>query len=285
MDLGGTIYRLRTEHNLSQGDLAEALGVSRQSVSKWETGGSVPDLDKLVKLSQLFGVSLDELVLDRKPPCEEAPREDPPPPVTVVVQRERTPGRKVAGVILLCMAFLVLLLLTAMGGLLTGLVLALPFLLCAAICFLARRRSGLWCAWTMYYLADVYLICFTGLRWRFLFVPATYAYYSGAHFISAAVQITFMLALIAATARSFRNAPLPTARRNKLLLLAGAAGVVVGPYLLSLLTTALYRAGVHWAVTPLSALQDLLALYLAAAVVTGAVRMWRTRRTEKSENQ
>ena len=87
------------------------------------------------------------------------------------------------------MAFLVLLLLTAVGGLLTGLVLALPFLLCAAICFLARRRPGLWCAWTMYSLADVYLICFTGLRWRFLFVPATYAYYSGAHFISAAVQI------------------------------------------------------------------------------------------------
>ena len=270
---------------MSQGDLAEALGVSRQSVSKWETGGSVPDLEKLVKLSQLFGVSLDELVLDRKPPCEEAPREDPPPPVTVVVQRERTPGRKVVGVILLCMAFLVLLLLTAMGGLLTGLVLALPFLLCAAICFLARRRPGLWCAWTLYSLADVYLIYFTSLRWRFLFVPATYAYYSGAHFISAAVQITFMLALIAATARSFRNAPLPAARRNKLLLLAGAAGVVVGPYLLSLLTTALYRAGVHWAVMPLSALQDLLALYLAAAVVTGAVRMWRTRRTEKSENQ
>ena len=276
MDLGGTIYRLRTEHNLSQGDLAEALGVSRQSVSKWETGGSVPDLDKLVKLSQLFGVSLDELVLDRKPPYEEAPPQEAPqeapPPVTVVVQRERTPGRKVAGVVLLCMAFLVLLLLTAMGGPLEGLV-------------LARRRSGLWCAWTMYYLADVYLICFTGLRWRFLFVPATYAYYSGAHFISAAVQIALMLALIAATARSFRNAPLPATRRNKLLLLAGAAGVVVGPYLLSLLTTALYRAGVHWAVTPLSALQDLLALYLAAAVVTGAVRMWRTRRTEKSENQ
>ena len=72
MDLSGTIYRLRTERNLSQGDLAEALGVSRQSVSKWETGGSVPDLDKLVKLSQLFGVSLDELVLDRKPPYEAA---------------------------------------------------------------------------------------------------------------------------------------------------------------------------------------------------------------------
>lgn len=290
MDLGDTIYRLRTERNLSQGDLAEAVGVSRQSVSKWETGASVPDLDKLVKLSQLFGVSLDELVLDRKPPREEAPledapRADPPPPVTVVVQRERTPGRKVAGVILLCMAFLVLLLLTAMGGLLTGLVLALPFLLCAAICFLVRRRPGLWCAWAMYSLADGYLFYFTGLRWRFLFLPATYAYYSGAHFISAAVQITLMLALIAATARSFRDTPLPATRRNKLLLLAGAAAVVIGPHLLSPLTTALFTAGAHWAVTPLSILQDLLALYLAAAVVTGAVRMWRTRRAEKFENQ
>ena len=38
MNLGETIYRLRTERNMSQGDLAEALEVSRQSISKWETG-------------------------------------------------------------------------------------------------------------------------------------------------------------------------------------------------------------------------------------------------------
>ncbi|MDD4570688.1 MAG: helix-turn-helix transcriptional regulator [Tepidanaerobacteraceae bacterium] len=52
---------LRTEHRLSQGDLAEKMGVSRQSVSKWETGSSVFDLDKLVALSELFDVSLDTL--------------------------------------------------------------------------------------------------------------------------------------------------------------------------------------------------------------------------------
>lgn len=46
------------EKRLSQGDLAEVLEVSRQSVSKWETDSSVPDLDKLIKLSQLFGVTL-----------------------------------------------------------------------------------------------------------------------------------------------------------------------------------------------------------------------------------
>ena len=62
MSLGTNISRLRAEHHLSQGDLAEALTVSRQSVSKWETDSSVPDLDKLVKLSQVFGVTLDELV-------------------------------------------------------------------------------------------------------------------------------------------------------------------------------------------------------------------------------
>ena len=41
MHIGETIYRLRTEAGLSQSDLAEALGVSRQSISKWETGGSL----------------------------------------------------------------------------------------------------------------------------------------------------------------------------------------------------------------------------------------------------
>ena len=48
MSLGTNISRLRAEHHLSQGDLAEALTVSRQSVSKWETDSSVPDLGKLV---------------------------------------------------------------------------------------------------------------------------------------------------------------------------------------------------------------------------------------------
>lgn len=62
MSLGNNIYQLRTGRGLSQGDLADALQVSRQSISKWEVGGAVPDLDKLLALSDLFGVTLDELV-------------------------------------------------------------------------------------------------------------------------------------------------------------------------------------------------------------------------------
>lgn len=67
MSLGNNIYQLRTGRGLSQGDLADALQVSRQSISKWEVGGAVPDLDKLLALSDLFGVTLDELVRGEVP--------------------------------------------------------------------------------------------------------------------------------------------------------------------------------------------------------------------------
>lgn len=62
MSLGENIIRLRGEKNLSQERLAAELEVSRQAVSKWETNTSVPELDKLLRMSELFGVTLDELV-------------------------------------------------------------------------------------------------------------------------------------------------------------------------------------------------------------------------------
>lgn len=62
MTLGEKIYRLRTEQGFSQETLGEKLGVSRQSVSKWETDQSVPELDKVVAISTIFGVSTDYLL-------------------------------------------------------------------------------------------------------------------------------------------------------------------------------------------------------------------------------
>ncbi|MBE6871761.1 MAG: helix-turn-helix transcriptional regulator [Ruminococcaceae bacterium] len=56
------IYELRRKSGLSQEQLAERVGVSRQSISKWESGVSTPELDKLIALSECFGVTLDELV-------------------------------------------------------------------------------------------------------------------------------------------------------------------------------------------------------------------------------
>lgn len=62
MNLGENIFRFRTKCNLSQGDLANELGVSRQSVSKWENNSSTPELDKLMKMAGVFGITLDALV-------------------------------------------------------------------------------------------------------------------------------------------------------------------------------------------------------------------------------
>ena len=64
MVLGEKIALLRKQKGWSQEDLAERLDISRQSVSKWESGTSVPDLDKIIKVSELFQVSTDFLLKD-----------------------------------------------------------------------------------------------------------------------------------------------------------------------------------------------------------------------------
>lgn len=62
MELSEKIQRLRKARGLSQEGLAHEMGVSRQSVSKWESAQSVPDVEKIVALSDFFGVSTDYLL-------------------------------------------------------------------------------------------------------------------------------------------------------------------------------------------------------------------------------
>lgn len=66
MNINEKIYSLRKENNLSQEELAGRLNVSRQTVSKWELGESTPDFDKIVPLCEIFGISTEELLRDRK---------------------------------------------------------------------------------------------------------------------------------------------------------------------------------------------------------------------------
>lgn len=62
MDLGNSLFRARKTSGLSQEDVAEKLGVSRQTVSKWETGETVPDIRQSKRMAVLYHVSLDELI-------------------------------------------------------------------------------------------------------------------------------------------------------------------------------------------------------------------------------
>ena len=64
MRLGNAINKLRNDAHLSQEQFATLFGVSQQSVQKWENGDSVPELNKIIRISKHFGVSLDALILE-----------------------------------------------------------------------------------------------------------------------------------------------------------------------------------------------------------------------------
>ena len=65
MNLADKIIQLRKKKGWSQEELAEMINVTRQSVSKWESRASMPDLDKIVRLSEIFGVTVDYLLKKR----------------------------------------------------------------------------------------------------------------------------------------------------------------------------------------------------------------------------
>ena len=61
MKLSENLKRIRKENNLSQEQLAEKLGVSRQAVSKWESGQSYPEMDKVIQICKTFNFNMDEI--------------------------------------------------------------------------------------------------------------------------------------------------------------------------------------------------------------------------------
>lgn len=66
MKINEKIYSLRKKAGLSQEELADKLNVSRQTISKWELGDSTPDFDKIVPLCNIFGITTEELLRDKK---------------------------------------------------------------------------------------------------------------------------------------------------------------------------------------------------------------------------
>lgn len=62
INLAENLKKIRKEHNLSQEQLAEQLGVSRQSVSKWESNQAYPEMDKVIQLAKMFNLNVDDLL-------------------------------------------------------------------------------------------------------------------------------------------------------------------------------------------------------------------------------
>lgn len=242
MNLGETIYRLRTEKNLSQGDLAEKLEVSRQSVSKWENNSAIPDLEKIVKLSEIFEVSLDELVKGEEIPYRNTVLAD-----MSQVKTEATGflPRKIAGTILLCMAFFVVMFFLVAGGGLGGIIFALPFLSCGILCFVLKKNVSLWCAWDVYVLFDIFMSYATGIsRANVLYTFQWTSHMNYMRLAFAWFLVLSLTAMIVITALRLGKKPFVSRQKGRNRLIA-AWGVVLLIQLMS------YAVAMLWEYTGL----------------------------------
>lgn len=233
MTLGKKISALRDQHKMSQGDLAAKMSVSRQSISKWETDTSVPELDKLIQLCEVFHITLDELVKgDVPPPHEENENADheykaPAQPIKVVVQ-ESSNTQKIIGVILLCFGAVIMLLLTLLGGVLSGLLFSSPFVLCGIICMVFKRNVVLWCAWALLFAVNVYLRYATGISWhltRFTMIFEPSMNYMRLAF--AWIELLCYGAIVVVTVLRFRKKPLEPTKKTYTLLAVGCVALVL----------------------------------------------------------
>ncbi len=238
MTLGETIRSIRSEKGMSQGDLADALDVSRQSVSKWETDASVPELDKLVKMCDLFGVTMDELVrgVKKEEIPEPEPETQPKPEPTWTepeIHRNETqkPPHQLAGIILLCTGAVITLLLTVLGSLFGGLLYASPFLLCGLICLNCRCHVGLKCAWAVYFAVDLFMAYGTAVNRRVIYRTFNYAA-SDNYFILLLswIMVLLLLGLMAWTVFAHRKDELYSIRQViPGLILLGASMICAIP--------------------------------------------------------
>ncbi len=195
--LGERIYKYRTERGLSQLELSELLDVSRQSISKWETDGAVPELSKLVKMAEIFGISLDTLVLGKADEArEEVIKEEPAPAAPIAEIRERSRikigfGFTFLGVGIL-LSFLILLL---AGDFLAALIVFVPFGVSAFFCLKQFRHAALWCFESWYCWIAAYFYYATGSHWN-AWLPRL-IYFSSFRFdIQIIISLTFFLLLV-----------------------------------------------------------------------------------------
>lgn len=133
---------------------------------------------------------------------------------TAVVHPPRE-TRKVVGTILLCFGALIGILSMLFAGTLVGFLLALPLFACGAICLTVKHRTGLWCAWALYLLVELYLRYATGLTWTTIFL--TLRWTAEMNYIRLAIawgQALCLLALLLGTLRSYRTLLLHGGRRQ-----------------------------------------------------------------------
>jgi len=277
MSLGQNIHRLRVRQNMSQGDLADALGVSRQSISKWETDGAVPELEKLIRLSAIFGVTLDELVHGEQAAPQPGPEPTPPPPPSPPEAPVSSAPYRRAGFVLLALAALVMLGCTLLGGAVLGIIFAIPFVIVGLLCMVIKSHPFLWVFWTLLFLADIFLRYSTGLSWGTIRLTPYWSYeMNWFRLFIAWVQFGCTLLMTLSTAFALRKKPLELTGASRSRYICGWLGLVVIALLMRLVAYTVSFNVPLWRL--LSYILDWCRIGLFTVMLSATVRWRRTRK-------
>ena len=195
-------------------------------MSKWETDASIPELDKLLRLAELFGVTLDELAKGESAQPEaargEVPDKESAGAYTAAAPQARRETRQIVGTILLCFGALIGILIMLFAGTLAGFILALPLFVCGTICLTVRQRTGLWCAWAMYLMVELYLRFAAGVVAGNIFLTFSRLFRLNPMRLAMSWSVALaLLTLVACTLRSYRTLTLRWERRSIALLTIG----------------------------------------------------------------
>ncbi|MBE6789991.1 MAG: helix-turn-helix transcriptional regulator [Ruminococcaceae bacterium] len=289
MNLGERIYLLRSRKGFSQGELADSLNVSRQAVSKWENNSAVPDLERIVKMSEIFGISIDELIKGETPEgsSREALKSEPPQ----VLRNPPMPARKIAGLMLFGMAFITSLVLFAIGGF-QGLLFGIPFLVFGLISFFCEKYTLLKCLWALYLMLTLFLRMAMGIsvsRLRYIFSSDAFITEKT---IIALCMAAFIVFLIFFTVKKLKEEPVKnlSSAKKKLIIITAALICVSALYIcfsavfVPRIVDKLSSEGAHYIVYNIvyymGLLEELFAVSSLTAVLSLALRI-----RKKTNNQ
>ncbi len=177
--IGERIYELRKQNNLSQGDLAEKLDISRQTVSKWENNSSLPELEKIVALSEIFSVTTDFIIKGTAvtSPAEETELTQA---TTAIAEEEQQQeirnshlsGKKLAGIVLIVIGsilFAVFCFTAQVLAMLAAWIIGLGVLL-----ILCKKRLGLCLSWFSFIMGERFCRYFTTINMNLIFKDYAY---------------------------------------------------------------------------------------------------------------
>lgn len=175
--IGERIYELRKQNNLSQGDLAEKLDVSRQTVSKWENNSSLPELEKIISLSEIFSVTTDFIIKGTAVTTNQ--EEIATKEVSVKVEEtekiksnKKLSGKTLAGLVLIVIGsilFAVFCFTAQVLAMLAAWIIGLGVLL-----ILCKKRLGLCISWFSFIMGERFCRYFTTVNMNLIFKDYAY---------------------------------------------------------------------------------------------------------------